>query len=275
MLRLAALLIIGLSGSAVGSEGIETLLADYQHATGVPVSGLDNRGLARLRSGEVIYRKVSVSERTDESESTSMRIIGYRLIDKPRETLWLSALAYDAGFSPRLTEHLLDVNDTGTAAWYQHLDMPWPLRDRHWVVQSEKNLALANDSDGQLWEHRWSLVPDAGQRITGLFEGGPIGDITPAKASKSVRLPLNNGAWMMASTSSSSTLVVVHATVDMGGIVPDSIVARQTRKNLSKMLRKIENDADTAWSNYTDRYLIYRGDGTLIEPHAESPQNSD
>ena len=220
-----------------------------------------------LLAGEVVYRKVSVSHTRNGRESSSIRIIGYRLIDKPRESLWLAALAYDAGYSKRLTEHLVGPAADGEREWYQHVDMPWPLKDRHWLIRTAKNLSLAEHCDNRIWEHRWALVADAQSRIDALFEpGDPIGRVTPERAQKSVPLPLNNGAWVMASAGDLGTLVVVHATLDMGGIVPDGFVARQTRKNLVHMLEKIEQEADSIWASYSIDYLIYRGDGTPIAP---------
>ncbi|MEL7310083.1 MAG: hypothetical protein AAFN07_01110 [Pseudomonadota bacterium] len=268
MLRTLSLVALVLVGSAHADATVVSLLTEYQRSSGVPVAGLDEATLSRLLTGEVVYRKVSVATPSAEGDSTSLRVIGYRLIHEPREPLWLAALAFDAGYTSRLTEKLVETNDTGGGDWYQHLDMPWPLKDRHWLIRTQKTTELANSSSGRLWEHQWSLVPDARTRILELFESGPIGGVTEQKAAKSVELPLNNGAWVMGQIDEDRTLVIVHATVDLGGIVPDSLVARQTRKNLIRMLGKIEVDAPEAWSNYTEQYLIYRGDGSLIVPRA-------
>ncbi|MEL7024879.1 MAG: hypothetical protein AAGL69_14160 [Pseudomonadota bacterium] len=253
-------------GNAHADATVVSLLDEYQRASGVPVGGLDEDTLARLATGEVVYRKVSVATPSAKGDSTSLRVIGYRVIREPREPLWLAALAFDAGYNARLTEKLVETNEAGGGDWYQHLDMPWPLKDRHWLIRTEKSAQLAASSAGRLWEHQWSLVPDAHDRILDLFVDGPIGQVTEQQAAKSVELPLNNGAWVMGQLEATRTLVVVHATVDLGGIVPDSLVARQTRKNLIRMLGKIEKDAPDAWTNYNDQYLIYRGDGSLIVP---------
>ncbi|MEM6820186.1 MAG: hypothetical protein AAF578_15510 [Pseudomonadota bacterium] len=271
MRTLVTTLCLLLSGVVQADETIIDLLIEYQRASGVPVSGLDQASLSKLYQGEVIYRKVSVTETTDGEETTSLRVIGYRLIQQAREPLWLAALAFDAGYSNRLTERLLETNALGGGDWYQHLDMPWPLRDRHWLIRTEKNTTLAHNSTNRLWEHRWSLVPSASSRVNDLFNEGEFAGISVKQAQKSVPLPLNNGAWVMGAAGPSRTLVMVHATVDLGGIVPDSLVARQTRKNLTKMLGKIEQDADEAWVKYDSNYLIYRGDGSLIEPRPPEP----
>ncbi|MEO1581027.1 MAG: hypothetical protein AAFR91_04220 [Pseudomonadota bacterium] len=266
MRKFVTTLCLLLSGMAEADEVIIDLLIEYQRASGVAVSGLDQDSLSKLYEGAVVYRKVSVTERHNGEETTSLRVIGYRLIDQAREPLWLAALAFDAGYSSRLTERLLETNALGGGDWYQHLDMPWPLRDRHWLIRTEKNTTLAHNSANRLWEHRWSLVPSASSRVSELFSDGAFAGISAKQAEKSVPLPLNNGAWVMGAAGPNRTLVMVHATVDLGGIVPDGLVARQTRKNLTKMLGKIEQDADEAWARYDPSYLIYRGDGSLIKP---------
>lgn len=151
-------------------DDVEHALRDYQRESGVPVADLDPRSLGRLAAGETLQRKVKVTRSdTGDTDTTTVRIIGYRLIDKPREPLWLAALAFDAGYSERLTEHLVRTHEDGGASWYQHVDMPWPLRDRHWLIRTGKGIALARRMDGRIWEHYWRLEPDAESRIDGLL----------------------------------------------------------------------------------------------------------
>lgn len=261
-----------ISGIAAATDGLDTisnLLRDYQLETGVPVADLDRRSLTRLANGETLQRKVKVTRSiAGDDDTTTVRIIGYRLIDKPRERLWLAALAFDGGFSERLTEHLVRTHNDGGASWYQHVDMPWPLRDRHWLIRTGKGVALARRMDNRIWEHHWRLEPDAKSRIAGLLGQTEIPGLDPNRASKAVQLPLNNGAWVMATLDDARTLVVVHATMDMGGVVPDVLVNRYTKKQLQSMLERIEAQADTAMEQYDSEYIIYRGDGTAIAPSA-------
>lgn len=250
-------------------DDVEQALRGYQRESGVPVADLDPRSLSRLAAGETLHRKVKVTRSdTGGNDTTTVRIIGYRLIDKPREPLWLAALAFDAGYSERLTEHLVRTHDDGGASWYQHVDMPWPLRDRHWLIRTGKGIALARRMDGRIWEHYWRLEPDAGSRIDSVLRQAAIPGFDVRRAEKAIQLPLNNGAWVMAALDDTHTLVVLHATMDMGGIVPDVLVNRHTRKQLESMLTRIETQADTARERYTNDYIIYRGDGTAIAPSA-------
>ena len=268
-LVLALLPFCGAAATADRLDTISHLLRDYQLESGVPVADLDRRSLSRLAQGETLQRKVKVTRSSaGGNDTTTVRIIGYRLIDKPRERLWLAALAFDAGFSERLTEHLVRTHEDGGASWYQHVDMPWPLRDRHWLIRTGKGVALAERMDDRIWEHHWRLEPDAESRIAGLLGQTEIPGLDPKRASKAVQLPLNNGAWVMATLDDTQTLVVVHATMDMGGIVPDVLVNRYTKKQLQSMLERIELQADTALELYDSDYIIYRGDGTAIAPPA-------
>lgn len=249
---------------AVDKATIAGLLSDYQRETGVPVADLGADSLDALARGDTIQRKVRVSRRGD--DTTAIRIIGYRVIDKPREALWIAALAFDGGYSERLTEHLVATHEGGGASWYQHVNMPWPLRDRHWLIRTGKGVPLAQRLDGRIWEHHWHLEPDASLHIARLMERASIPGLSPQRMRKAVALPLNNGAWVMGTLGNGRTLVVLHATMDMGGIIPDALVSRYTRRQLRTMLTNIEARADGAWEAYSSDYLIYRGDGTPIEP---------
>ena len=267
--RIAALVALAWLPAA-SVAGNTPLIADvlngYARETGVPVAELDAGELAALENGSVVYRKVRVARGGAGDDTTTMRIIGYRVIDKPRESLWLAALAFDGGYSSRLTEHLVATHDDGGASWYQHVDMPWPLRDRHWLIRTGKGLSLADRYDGQIWEHHWRLAPDAARQIDRLLRRVTLPGLPAARARKAIDLPLNNGAWVMASIAPQRTLVVLHATMDMGGIIPDALVNRYTRRQLESMLTRIEVNADGAHERYDSNYIIYRGDGTPIEP---------
>ncbi|MEL7298472.1 MAG: hypothetical protein AAGJ86_12490, partial [Pseudomonadota bacterium] len=74
--------------------GVTEALTRYQAMTGVSVTGLNEDQLNDLLEGVTVYRTVKLSDDQDRS-NTIIRIVGYRLIDAPRESLWLAALAYD------------------------------------------------------------------------------------------------------------------------------------------------------------------------------------
>lgn len=240
-------------------------LVMYQKLSGVTVTALDAKTLSELLDGETVYRTIKVAENDNEG-STIIRIVGYRLIDAPRESLWLAALAYDGNYSNRLTEFLVTKHDYGGATWYQHVNMPWPLRNRHWLIRTEKNIDVSRQTDDAIWEHHWRLEDDSRKGITRLARRQPIKGLSGEDFRKAIILPRNNGAWVMVETDQQKTLVIIHATMDMGGMLPDGLVARSTRKQLQSMLRKIERDAPDAFANYDISYPIYRGDGTLIPP---------
>lgn len=259
--------VLAVAAARAEPNAIASLLQEYQRQSGIPVAGLDARSLAQLRDGDVVYRKVSVTHaRSIDRDTTTLRIIGYRLIDKPRETLWLAALAYDAGYSHRLTEHLVANNGDGGARWYQHVNMPWPLRNRHWMIETGKDVSLAQDTGDRIWEHYWHLVDNTQSRIDALLAQPGVPGVDASAGDKTILLPLNNGAWVMGELGLERTLVILHATMDMGGIIPDRLVASYTSRQLKSMLGKIEHDADTVWQHYNERYMIYRGDGTVIKP---------
>lgn len=272
MRALIALLVISLgtgygAAAAQVDSATKALLVDYETLTGTPVTGIDAAQFERLLRGEPVYRKVSQREtRADGSTTSTLRIVGYRLIDASREALWLAALAFDGEFSPRLIEHLLAQHADGSARWYQFVNMPWPLRNRHWLIETGKNVTLARRTDGVLWEHRWRLAAQGPEEIRELAAREAVRGLTRSDMEKAIVLPANNGAWVMGRIADNKTLVLLHASMDLGGLIPDALVRRYTRSQLGDMLNKIERDSDTALTRYDGTYVIRRGDGTIIAP---------
>jgi len=65
---------------------------------------------------------------------------------------------------------------------FQHLDLPWPLSDRQWVIELRNNEPLWRSTGGAAWERYWTLA-DAGLATDPNPEG--------------VWLPACEGAWLL------------------------------------------------------------------------------
>ncbi|MFK8014398.1 MAG: hypothetical protein AB8G17_03000 [Gammaproteobacteria bacterium] len=199
-----------------------------------------------------------------------IRVVGYQLIERPRLLVWLATLNASAEHSQRLTEHLVDDDDAGTSIWYQHLNTPWPVRNRHWVIRNDKNTEIAKATSGLVWEHNWELAERGQDTALNLLLNDDVEGLDEKDADSSIYLTVNRGAWTMFAVNDEVTLVVAHTTADMGGWIPESWVARFSSRQLTHVLKNLTAKADTVHKDYTGDYTVFGGDGVPIAPSQAS-----
>ena len=112
---------------------------------------LTAQDFAELGAGRVAKRRIPAGD--------ADRILGATWSAHSRDALWIAILD-DADFTlvESLTEIRLADTDWGHKRLYQHLDLPWPVSDRHWVLEIKNNVALAAQTQDQVWERVWDLA---------------------------------------------------------------------------------------------------------------------
>jgi hypothetical protein len=193
--------------------------------------------------------------------------IGLALLDGRRDALWLGAQDPHTVVDPDLVEFVIEDKGTDHALWYGHIDLPRPIRDRQWVVESRNNHALAEASGGRCWEHEWKLVPDALDRVREHVARTHSTRITAAQIDDAIYTPVNHGGWMLATLPDGRTLVAYQATSVVGGAIPDWLVLQLTMSRLESVLREVETRAKTwAPAHYDESHApVPGGDGRPIE----------
>ncbi len=221
--------------------------------------------------GEILAgRVVKLREHKDMLSPTTntydqrIRIVGYRLIERPRLLVWLAALDVGTEHSERLTEHALSADDRGGSVWYQHLHLPWPLRNRHWTIANAKSVHLTEATRGMVWEHAWQLAPRGDTIANDLLAQNTVAGLSGNRALRAIYLPANRGAWTMFALDKQLTLVAAHATVELGGIIPDRLVASFVSRQLQSMLNGLVARSDVMDAEYDTSYIIYTGAGEAI-----------
>lgn len=127
-----------------------------------------------------------------------------------------------------------------TEKWlYQRIDLPWPLQDRHWVLHSTNNLALARASAA--WERAWDSAPDWLPRAEPLAGSG---------YAEAVTVPVNRGSWLLVALDDTHTLGVYRAQADLGGAVPEGAAEAYTASTLDELFRSTERNARSMRSRY-------------------------
>jgi hypothetical protein len=173
------------------------------------------------------------------------RVVGVGLLPVSRAAAWLS-ITDDAPVGARaegLFEARLEGAGAGPKTLYQHLDLPWPFMDRHWVIAIRTNAALAR-REPRVWERAWTLD-------TGALAAAR--SLDPARWDAAEAVPVNEGGWLLVDAGVAHTLAVYSVRADLGGGVPESAAAAYTSTTLDALFAQVSRNAE-------DEARRYRGD---------------
>ncbi len=204
-----------------------------------PLPALDAAQLDELASGGVLRL---LHHQDPEQPSTA---VGVAVLRGSLPALWVAAQDPHAVVDPSLHEFVVRALGPDTALWYGHMDLPRPLKDRQWVVESTNTHALAAATGGGCWEHSWRLRPEQLPVAREAVASGIHPAITPAMMDDAVLTPVNHGAWLFARLDGERAVVAYQATTVVGGAIPDWLVAELARARLEEVLRSLEERAGT------------------------------
>ena len=216
----------------------------------LPLPPLTDAHLDEIVAGEVVKLRVR--------EAGTDRAVGLTWMTHPPDAIWLAL--QDDKHSPML-ESLSELQLTGTRpgfkVLYQHLDLPFPFSDRHWVLHLWNNEALYAAG---LWERTWKLDP----RVEGALVDLP--EDWRARHSQATWTPVNEGGWWLL-PSKGGTLVVYQVRTSIGGAVPEELVLRYAMSTLDEMMAHIDRRAAEIPSHYdATHFSILRPDDAPIPP---------
>jgi len=155
--------------------------------------------------------------------------------------------------------------------WYGHIDLPWPLSNRHWVVDVWNNHELAQKTNDTCWEHPWKKVENGLSEVTPLIKNNALPSISLDDLEEAIYTPYNQGATATISFKKDNindgTLIIYHATTVIGGDIPESLILQLSYAGLDKFLKDLEQrPAQTVSSHYTSGHKpIYSGAGVPLK----------
>jgi len=202
---------------------------------------LNSASLEKIQGGETFW-----SESTGPSGERILLISG--LIQASPAAVWVAILD-DAhnGLSERITEHQLSGSSPGKKRLYQHLSLPYPLADRHWVLNILTDIPLYKASNGAIWRRAWDLDP-LGEAV---FES--LNATDKALIQKGVWTPKNQGEWLILPVEESS-LVIYRGLFDIGGRVPESISQAVGSQSALDLFNELEVLAEKVPTHYTAQH---------------------
>jgi hypothetical protein len=267
---LAAIALLAFSGAGAGdpppeplANAIPELLELYSKLGDFHLPDLSPAEANALLAGESFVTVFDDPGSGRANDGDAMRIAGMQVVDAPRLLVWVSVLGESDELSGKVKRTLLANEPAGAYVTYQHMDLPWPFKDRQWVILSEKNLALADETADRIWEHRWSLDSHGEDVLKVAHAEGRISGVTRQQLDDSVYLAANRGAWILFDLGHQRTLVATYLDVDLGGRLPGALVRSFTKRQLKSELQALKA-LSSSDSTYNEQPMVHDGHGLPI-----------
>lgn len=225
----------------------------------LPVPSFSAAQWAELAQGRVVRQRVPSSDGVD-------RAVGAAWLAHPPDAIWIGVLddVHDDLVSG-LSETWMPGSSAQVKRLYQHLDLPAPFADRHWVLQIRNTPGPYTATGGAVWERTWQLDPQGEAALAELPAEFLARDDAP-ELDGAVWTPVNDGGWTLV-PAAGGVLVVYQVRTVVGGNIPDDLVVRYAVSTLDELLQHVGELAARAPGHYrAGHYPIQRPDGTPIGP---------
>ena len=251
MCPISALLLFAVASTALAqvpsSDQLELVWDQHKTAltnfTDQPIL-LEPDDFTHMAKGQVAKRRI----RQDGPD----RVMGAAWSPLSREALWLAVLddTHDT-LVKILSERTLYYDSDGRKFLYQHLDLPWPISDRQWVVEIWNNTKLTDATHNQIWERVWNLSDPKK-----MDQPDP----------EAIWAPMTDGAWLFI-PAVEGTLVIYHVRSTVGGAIPDEVVTRWALATVDEMIVHALDRAKEIPAHYDAKHFaINGGDNQPISP---------
>lgn len=249
-----------LAWSAPTADTLREAITAYDAKAVHRLPALSDAQLGDLLEGDCV--RVLVPNPDPDGASMAAGVV---LSSVPRDRLWLAAQDPHAQVDPDLTEFVVVERGPDAAMWYGYWDLPRPVRDRQWVVDSYNNHDLAKATGNAAWEHVWKLVPDGLERVRAMAGTPTARGIDADDLDHAIFTPVNEGSWSMIEVGD-RTLLAYQASSVVGGSIPDWMVSKLVMLRLESVLRGVETRATTWAPGHYDagHEGVHGGDGAII-----------
>jgi len=257
---LSLLMTTWLAWAATPAE-IDGLLREFNQHAVLKVPILDDKQTQNLLDGDV----VRILFQAEDPEAPSAAV-AFALSPISRDALWIAAQDPHTIVDPGLSEKIIRQISPDRAIWYGHWDLPRPVRDRQWVVDSSNTHALATAMNDKGWEHSWVLVEDGLEQARPFIERGDVSGITTEHLDDAIFTPVNRGSWWFFELEDGQTMFGYQATTVVGGAIPTWLVTKLVMSRLETIVRDLEKRAQE-WSpkHYSgDHAPVLGGDGVAV-----------
>ena len=196
----------------------------------------------QLAAGQVVKRR--------HKQESADRVMGAVWTPVPLVELWAAVQdEWHWGHVDGLIEEKLPGTTFQKKILYQRLQVPWPFKDRQWVILVQNTLPLWEASEHQVIERTWDVSSARGAEN---------------ETEDGVWVGLNNGGWFAASAGGGS-VIAYHVRAVVGGSIPDDAASTWTMMTLGGMMRGLVESSEASKAHYVgDHPKIRWPDGEEI-----------
>lgn len=263
---------------------IQAAIKRHGAVSAFPLPQMDQGDMRKLIEGEIVRLREkwvlpprNKATDTEKKGRERHRVLAFYLIPKPRQVVWVAALDPHFLGNDDLTEYRVS-STTSSSVWYQHINTPWPVTDRHWVIDVNKRVAVHKGTYGEAWEQVWDLNPRAEEIAYEVTGAGLVDGIDLDRAKHARVLEENIGAWTLFDLGDNLTLAAYQLTIVMGGWIPDRLSATFAKNALKELMLAVEENTENVLTHYdAEHEVFYGGDGAPLPPfrgHANVETNT-
>ena len=108
--------------------------------------------IAELADGDLVRRR-----EPPVAPGEPQRVVALQWFELPRSTLWIACQDPHLRMDDSIENLRLSPSAEGHTVWYGLIDLPWPFKNRQWVIEVWDHHPLAEATGGESWEHVWQL----------------------------------------------------------------------------------------------------------------------
>ena len=248
-----------LTAALAAPDGLEAALAEHAAHSTHALPTLSAGDLRKLDGGELVRLRLPARE------GVPVVVAGLVVLDLGRKDVWLGTMDPDVEPHGDLHIHHLPLLADEVYRWYGFLDLPTPFDDRHFVVQTTIDRAMAKESAGRIWERSWTLEPGWAEVVRPVVASGGVEGVGLERFEDAVALPVNHGTWTAMRLSDARCLLAYQVSLALGGEIPDGLVTRYLFWSLGAVLESVVDRARTMEAHYAAGHTpIAGGDGLPV-----------
>jgi hypothetical protein len=250
-------LLIGAARAEIDDPTIVRALEEYLAGATYTFPMPPPQERARLLEGKVLKQRIKNAD--------GDLALGMIVSDAPLRDLWLGSLDPDFDIVRNVRMHIFPPPPDAVTRWYGLVDLPFPFIDRHFLITTVLNKAIAASSGARIWERAWHLEPDGVKTMAPLVAAGKVRGVDTAAFEKAIYTPVNRGSWFFVRLDETRVLTGYSCATVVGGDIPDGLVTQHVLAGLDELLRTVVTRAREMPKHYRAPHdLLVGGDGAAI-----------
>ncbi len=235
-------------------------LAEYNRFAHGRLPTLRAEELDELLRGDVVRRKLR-----GKGGAGQDRVLGIVLTRLPRVQPWIVVTDPHFATDSQYAGKKLDPPGTNPTRSYGLLDLPWPVADRHWVVDVSTNQLLSQKTGGRCWERYWDLTKGGEGLAPEVYTTAGLPGTDPAKLAEVIYTPVNSGSWVFIALPRGFTLVAYQLATQVGGDIPEEALHSFALQAMGQLMRGILGKAEGVAGHYDAAHVaLPGGDGAEL-----------